>query len=249
MLNGFMHFADISMLWVLVGAASSFVMFLGYKKYKESQTVGKLLNNIRKISESAGFSKLQKDEIWFIEDFLTDNLLFSSTDLVGFKAISGFIKKSGDADIYLALVRREFRSDPTEKAVVDYTYHFFLFSNVDNSTTSPLIFHRKNGKFNNPLVGGEISVENSINGFNENFSVRSLDIRLENIDIIHEIQEILQRYQSDYPFKYSDNDELSCLFISKKGITVIAPVTPNENDLMSIFELGAELTEFYKTGR
>lgn len=240
---------EFSMLWILMGAASSFVMFLGYKKYRESQTVGKLLDNIRKISESAGFLKLSKDETWFVEDFLSDNLLFSSPDLVGFKTLSGFVKKSGDADIYLALVRREFRSDPGEKAVIDYTNHFFLFSHMETSTASPLIFHRKNSKFSNSLVSGEIVVENSIDGFNVNFAVRSLDIRLEKMDIIPEVQAILQRYQSDYPFKYSDDDELSCLFISKKGITVIAPVTPNENDLMSMFELGAELTEFYKAGR
>ncbi len=230
-MNSFGYFIDISMLWILVGAASSFITFWGYKKFRESRQVGRLLENISKISESAGFYKLSKDETWFVEDFLSNDMLFSSSNLLRFKAMSGFVKKSGDADIYLTLVRREFRGDPEEKAVVDYSYHFLLFSHIDNSTSRPLIFHKKDAVFNNPGAGEPIRLENDTNNLNDIFTVRSLDICLEKTEIDPEIQKILLRYVSDYPFKSGGNYELSCLFISKRGITIIAPITPMKMSL------------------
>lgn len=242
-----LEFIDFNMLWVLIGGTSGLLIFYGYKKYLESRAVGKLVNNIKKISESAGFYELSKNEIHLMEDFLTGSLLFSDKDLLGFKTVSGFVKKTGEADIFLSLVRREFREDPEDKSVVSYNYYFFLFGRLDYSVADPLIIHHKDSSFANSMTGSRIQVENGNDSFNRTFIVRSLNFKLGKTVVLPEVQEILLRYQFDYPLKKNCTDRISCVFFSKKGMTIIAPVTPEQNELMSMFELGVELTETMKT--
>lgn len=238
---------DITALWFFGSVAAIVLIMAGFRESLEYIEAGKLKQNLKKICLNAGFYKLSKDENWFVEDLLSNSLLFSRSDLLGFRSVSGFAKKAGDASIYLALVRRDFKKKSGLKTVLNSTFYFFLFSHLESFDMAPLVIHKNNGKFANQMVGPKIPIENSRDDFDKLFAVHSLDITLERADISPGMQEIFLRYKSDYPFEFENIDDIPCVYISKKGLTAIAPITHKESDLMSLFELGAEIMEYYKS--
>lgn len=209
-----------------------------------AQGVGKMLG---KFCKKQDFGDLDKKQESILQELVSGCFVMGGAGLAKVSVIKGFVKTSGNAELYLSVIKREFQVDAENLGAPEFLNYLSFFGKLTYSLPDALIINKKEQPIETSFLGNKLEITNSVDEFSTVFEVRSPDIRLEKVNIPDEIQKTLLRYSQNYPLVFIGSDEVSCVFINKKGVSIIVPLTQKESDFMSLFELGAELTETIKS--
>ena len=228
----------VTLMTIVLFAVSSIMVKMRYGKIKE---------NLTNIAKPQGFSRLNKSEKNILIDILSANFILGGDLFDKLDIIEGFVKKSGDADMFLSFISRHyFENETKDRSLVHDTLYLNFYGLVENDFPNALIIHGKDKPITIPYTGDVLKVNKSLREFDLSFYVRSIDTTIKNTDIPVEIQEAILRFNTEYPLNYLGVENFSYVFINKKGVSITAPKTDSEKDMMSLFELGAEITEILK---
>ncbi len=249
-MNLFFHYLTKSetgdLIMTIVIATLLALVFPSLMKLSKSIDAGAVGNILKKFCNKQGFIPLKANQAEELKELVSGCFVMAGEGIVDVNVVRGFLKSSGGTDLYLSVIKRNLQLNSKSIGTQEQINYFNFFGRLDHSLPYSLIFNRKLQPIETYFLGKNLIIENPVEDFTQIFEVHSPDIRIEQLSIPAEIQKTLLSYNKNYPLVFPGTDDVSCVFINKKGISIIAPLTINEDEFMSMFELGVELTEMIK---
>ena len=230
----------------MVLALSSAPLIKRFSSHLGTDQIG---NALGKFCEKHNFIKLDKEQKSIAQELILGGLFTGDNDLLNKSVVNGYAKEAGPMKFYLSVIKREFLLRPVRRkqlSSVDFQHDLSFFGEVDRPLPNAFFFHKRENPILSTFLGDELEIENGGEDFAAKFVVRSPNLTLKTVSIPTTIQEALVNSIEGYPLKKDSIDEVSKVFITKKGVSIIAPVTEGESALMALMELGMELTEASK---
>lgn len=218
-----------------------------YREFEQKKREGTSLKSLREFCKSQDFMKPDDDQLSFLQEIIQGSFFIFRENLVGMKIQEAFVKKAGDVEHYLFIVQRDFlritRGRRHKREYIDS--HFFLcfFGAPENPIPMPLFIYKTSKPVISDFLGKKLIIDNAVDDFPENYEVKSIDIRINTISLPEDLQSSLVKYRKDFPLLHDCDDEVSNVYINKKGVSIIATPEATEADLMSLMEVGIDITQ------
>lgn len=207
----------------------------------------KLLKETDVFFSRYGLEAPGKEDIEEHKTTLSTNELFLGhfADLIQFKRC--YKKSSGDVDYYLSNVLVYWLDRVRKQELHSGDMYWNFYCTVKTRNKNELAIYHRERTVPEEVFGSRLKITNAADDFDRTFVVKSTDRELKETEVPEEIQKILLDYKDQYPVISSEmTANRAYVFIGKNGFSVTAPYNEDNDRVMTLFELGAELAEYFK---
>lgn len=223
------------------------IIVYGAFQHKQKQVVKQVLKETDEIFAGYGFKSLKREEFNNHKKTLAVENLFIGNFSEEIDFSRCYKKSSGDVDFFLSDVQEYWHNRVQRNRLISGDRYWNFYCAVPTQMTSELAIHHKERCIPKEIFGSRLEIIDPVDNFEKIFIVKSTDKELKQTSIPPEIQKILLSYKDQYPIVSSGMQEKrTYIFLGKDEISVSAPFNESNSAVVSLFELGAELAEYFK---
>ncbi len=232
---------------ILLGGLVSFIIY-GAFQHKQRPAAKQVLKETDEIFAGYGFKSLKRQEFNNHKKTLAVENLFKGNFSEEIDFSRCYKKSSGEVDFFLSDVQEYWHNRVRRNNLITGDRYWNFYCAVPTQMTSELAIYYKERCITEEIFGSRLEIIAPVDDFEKIFIVKSTDKDLKETSIPPEIQKILLSYKDQYPIVSSEMQEKrTYVFLGKDEVSVSAPFIDSDGAVVSLFELGAELVEYFKS--
>ena len=242
----FLTFMEYVEAFIFLFGLICFIIY-GAFEHKKKVVIKQVLKKTDEIFAGYGFKSLSRQEFNNHKETLAVEHLFKGDFCEEIDFSRCYKKSSGEVDFFLSDVQEYWHNRVRRNNLVSGYRYWNFYCAVPTQMTFELAIHHRERCIAREMFGSRLEITDPVDNFEKVFIVKSTDRELKEISIPPEIQKILLSYKDQYPVVSSKMQEKrTYVFLGKDEVSVSAPFTESDIAVVSLFELGAELADFFK---